>query len=160
MKIKKKTILLNAALLIALALISYNIAYSKKVSTESDQDLKIVKLYKSPTCGCCNGYVSALKDEGFDVDATNLTNLNPIKEKYNIPRSMQSCHTSIIGKYFIEGHIPLEAVKKLLDEQPDIDGIALPGMPSGTPGMPGSRNSPLVIYQLKSGQYSEFMKIW
>ena len=60
-----------------------------------------------------------------------MRSLHSIKQKYNIPLEMQSCHTTIIGKYFIEGHVPLEAVNKLLKEQPDIDGIALPGMPIG-----------------------------
>ena len=72
---------------------------------------------------------------------------------------MQSCHTTIIGKYFIEGHVPFEAVEKLLKEQPDIDGIALPGMPIGTPGMPGDKDEPYVIYQLKDGKFSVFMTI-
>ena len=65
----------------------------------------------------------------------------------------------IIGKYFIEGHVPLEAVNKLLIEQPNIDGIALPGMPIGTPGMPGDKDEPYVIYQLKDGKSSVFMTI-
>ncbi len=82
-----------------------------------------------------------------------------IKQKYNIPVEMQSCHTTIMGKYFIEGHVPFEAVNKLLKEQPDIDGIALPGMPIGTPGMPGDKDEPYVIYQLKDGKYSVFMTI-
>ena len=72
---------------------------------------------------------------------------------------MQSCHTTILGKYFIEGHVPLEAINKLLKEQPDIDGIALPGMPIGTPGMPGEKEEPYVIYQLIDGKPSVFMTI-
>jgi hypothetical protein len=72
---------------------------------------------------------------------------------------MQSCHTTIIGKYFIEGHVPLEAINKLLKEQPSIDGIALPGMPIGTPGMPGKKEEPYVIYQLIDGKFSVFMTI-
>ncbi|MFT7087904.1 MAG: hypothetical protein ACJAZX_001353 [Rickettsiales bacterium] len=88
-----------------------------------------------------------------------MDNIDQIKSDHNIPQEMQSCHTTVTDKYFIEGHVPLEAVRKLLEEQPDIDGIALPGMPTGTPGMPGHRDSPLIIYQLKSGKYSEFMKI-
>jgi hypothetical protein len=88
-----------------------------------------------------------------------MRSLHTIKQKYNIPVEMQSCHTTILGKYFIEGHVPLEAVNKLLKEQPDIDGIALPGMPIGTPGMPGDKDEPYVIYQLKDGKSSVFMTI-
>ena len=95
-----------------------------------------VEVFKTPTCGCCNGYVSFLEGEQFKVKKTNMTSLDLIKKKHNIPGEMQSCHTSVVGKYFIEGHVPIEAINKLLKDQPDIDGIALPGMPMGTPGMP------------------------
>ena len=88
-----------------------------------------------------------------------MRSLHTIKQKYNIPVEMQSCHTTIMCKYFIEGHVPLQAVNKLLKEQPDIDGIALPGMPIGTPGMPGEKEEPYVIYQLIDGKFSIFMTI-
>ena len=117
------------------------------------------QVFKSPTCGCCRGYVSALGKDGFQVTPTDMGNVNTVKDKYNIPDEMRSCHTTIVGKYFIEGHVPIEAVNKLLKEQPDIDGIALPGMPIGTPGMPGRKEAPYVIYQVKDGVYSEFMTI-
>ena len=118
-----------------------------------------VEVFKTPTCRCCNGYVSFLEGEQFKVKKTNMTSLDLIKTKYNIPGEMQSCHTSVVGKYFIEGHVPIEAINKLLKEQPNIDGIALPGMPMGTPGMPGNKEAPYVIYQLIDGEYSVFMTI-
>ena len=117
------------------------------------------EVFKTPTCGCCDGYVSFLEGEQFKVKKTNMTTLDSIKKKHNIPGEMQSCHTSVVGKYFIEGHVPIEAINKLLKEQPDIDGIALPGMPMGTPGMPGDKEAPYVIYQLIDGEYSVFMTI-
>jgi hypothetical protein len=118
-----------------------------------------VEVFKTPTCGCCNGYVSFLEGEQFKVKKTNMTSLDLIKKKHNIPGEMQSCHTSVVGKYFIEGHVPIEAINKLLKDQPDIDGIALPGMPMGTPGMSGNKEAPYVIYQLIDGEYSVFMTI-
>jgi hypothetical protein len=72
---------------------------------------------------------------------------------------MDSCHTLIIEDYFVEGHIPIEAIEKLLAEQPDIDGITLPDMPSGSPGMPGVKKGDFVIYSVKGGKTSEFMRI-
>tara|TARA_Y100000034_G_C6902645_1_gene417852 strand:+ start:899 stop:1315 length:417 start_codon:yes stop_codon:yes gene_type:complete len=120
---------------------------------------KEVIVYKSATCGCCVGYVAELKRQGFKVKTINLENMDSIKLKYNIPRHMQSCHTSIIGDYFIEGHVPIEAVNKLLSERPSIDGIALPNMPAGSPGMPGTKRGLWKIYGLKDGVDSEFMKI-
>jgi len=118
-----------------------------------------VEVFKTPTCGCCNEYVLFLEEEQFEIKQTNMTSMGSIKTKYNIPDEMQSCHTGVVGKYFIEGHVPIEAINKLLKEQPDIDGIALPGMPMGTPGMPGNKEAPYVIYQLIDGEYSVFMTI-
>ena len=118
-----------------------------------------VEVFKTPSCGCCYGYVLFLEEEKFKVKQTDMTSLHSIKKKYNIPLEMQSCHTTILGKYFIEGHVPIEAINKLLKEQPDIDGIALPGMPIGTPGMPGEKEEPYVVYQLIDGKFSVFMTI-
>ena len=118
-----------------------------------------VEVFKTPSCGCCYGYVLFLEEEKFKVNQTDMRNLHAIKKKHNIPLEMQSCHTTILGKYFIEGHVPIEAINKLLKEQPDIDGIALPGMPIGTPGMPGEKEEPYIIYQLVDGKSSVFMTI-
>ncbi len=116
-------------------------------------------VYKSPTCGCCVGYADELKRQGFEVEVVQIDDMNSIKSKYGIPADRQSCHTIAMGNYFIEGHVPMEAVEKLLREQPEIDGIGLPRMPSGTPGMPGSKRAPYEVYQAKNGEFSEFITI-
>ena len=131
----------------------------KNVSANINNKNLSVEVFKTPSCGCCYGYVLFLEKEQFNVKETDMRSLHSIKKKYNIPLEMQSCHTTIIGKYFIEGHVPLEAVNKLLKEQPNIDGIALPGMPIGTPGMPGKKEEPFVVYQLIDGKFSIFMTI-
>jgi len=118
-----------------------------------------VEVFKTTYCGCCYGYVLFLEEKKFKIKQTDLKSLHLIKKKYNIPLEMQSCHTTILGKYFIEGHVPIEAINKLLKEKPDIDGIALPGMPIGTPGMPGDKKEPYIIYQLVDGKSSVFMTI-
>jgi hypothetical protein len=118
-----------------------------------------VEVFKTSSCGCCYGYVLFLEEEKFKVKQTDMRSLHLIKKKYNIPLEMQSCHTTILGKYFIEGHVPIEAINKLLKEKPDIDGISLPGMPIGTPGMPGEKEEPYIIYQLVDGKSSVFMTI-
>ena len=139
---------------------SFNFIEDKKNALANINNKKLsVEVFKTPSCGCCYGYVLFLEKEKFNVKQTDMRSLHSIKQKYNIPLEMQSCHTTIIGKYFIEGHVPLEAVNKLLKEQPDIDGIALPGMPIGTPGMPGKKEEPFVVYQLIDGKFSIFMKI-
>ncbi len=139
---------------------SFNFIEDKKNASANINNKKLsVEVFKTPSCGCCYGYVLFLEKEQFNVKETDMRSLHSIKQKYNIPLEMQSCHTTIIGKYFIEGHVPLEAINKLLKEQPDIDGIALPGMPIGTPGMPGKKEEPFVVYQLNDGKFSIFMTI-
>ena len=135
------------------------VADKQKVLASTNNNKLNVEVFKTPSCGCCYGYVLFLEKEKFNVKQTDMRSLHSIKKKYNIPIEMQSCHTTIMGKYFIEGHVPLQAVNKLLKEQPDIDGIALPGMPIGTPGMPGEKEEPYVIYQLIDGKFSVFMTI-
>ena len=139
---------------------SFNFIEDKKNALANINDKKLsVEVFKTPSCGCCYGYVLFLEKEKFNVKQTDMRSLHSIKQKYNIPLEMQSCHTTIIGKYFIEGHVPLEAVNKLLKEQPNIDGIALPGMPIGTPGMPGKKEGPFVVYQIIDGKFSIYMTI-
>ncbi len=137
----------------------FNFVTDKKDALANINTKQVVEVFKTPSCGCCYGYVLFLEEKKFKVKQTDMRSLHTIKQKYNIPVEMQSCHTTIMGKYFIEGHVPFEAVEKLLKEQPDIDGIALPGMPIGTPGMPGDKDEPYVIYQLKDGKSSVFMTI-
>lgn len=118
-----------------------------------------ITVFKSQSCGCCSGYINGLERSGFDVTTNVMDDVAPIKSKYNIPPNMRSCHTSVVGGYFVEGHVPIEAINKLLEEQPDIDGIALPGMPSGSPGMPGTKTEIWTIYALSDGKTTEFMTI-
>jgi len=145
---------LPALLLISVVFISGCLSQGPEVGTG-----QAVKLYKSPNCGCCVGHTAYLESNDFEVAVDSSSDLNSIKNQYNIPRSMQSCHTAVIGDYFVEGHVPIEAIEKLLTEKPDIDGITLPGMPAGSPGMPGYKKGDWVIYALKDGVPSEFMRI-
>lgn len=131
---------------------------ASKLELTDASELELL-VYKSPKCGCCAGWVSYMKENGFTVTVKELGNLDPIKKQYNIPDDMLSCHTSVIGKYFVEGHVPVEAVKKLIAEQPDIDGIALPGMPAGTAGMGGVKQGAYTIYAIKNGQATEYTKV-
>ena len=138
----------------------FNFVTNKQdISADTKASKYTVEVFKTPSCGCCYGYVLFLEEEKFKVKQTDMRSLHLIKKKYNIPLEMQSCHTTILGKYFIEGHVPIEAINKLLKEKPDIDGIALPGMPIGTPGMPGEKEEPYIIYQLVDGKSSVFMTI-
>jgi hypothetical protein len=148
-----------AVLSISLFLIFNIVANKEDALALTKADKYKVEVFKTPSCGCCYGYVLFLEEEKFTVKQTDMRSLHSVKKKYNIPLAMQSCHTAILGKYFIEGHVPLEAINKLLKERPDIDGIALPGMPIGTPGMPGEKEETFIIYQLVDGKSSVFMTI-
>ena len=149
----KKIYLVFIATLIILGVVSYNFFAEEKYSG------KEITVYKSESCGCCVNYIPYLENEGFKVNVKIMDNMDEIKKKYNIPKNMESCHTAIIGNYFVEGHVPMKAVNNLLDEKPDINGIALPDMPSGSPGMPGTKAGSWIIYSIKNNEISEFMRI-
>lgn len=123
----------------------------------SDATREKMTIYKSPQCGCCVGYSHFMEKQGFEVELVSTNDMEAVKKRFNIPKNMQSCHTTVVGNYFVEGHVPIEAVNRLLEEKPDIDGIALPNMPSGTPGMPGLKVGDYKIYSLSDGIEQEWM---
>ncbi|WP_299049135.1 DUF411 domain-containing protein [uncultured Tateyamaria sp.] len=90
---------------------------------------------KSPTCGCCGAWVALAREEGYDIDVTDTRDVTTVKLDNDVPDTMWSCHTAMIDGYVVEGHVPFAALAKLLEERPEIDGIAVPGMPGGSPGM-------------------------
>ena len=109
-----------------------------------------VTLYKNPQCDCCEGYAAYLRKNGFAVKVIPTNDLTAMGEKYGIPAGQDPCHISLIAGYVVGGHIPFEVVKRLLDEKPQITGINLPGMPTGTPGMSGPKMQ-LTIYEIGKG---------
>ncbi len=151
---------MNGKNIFILIVILISVSATYVVSTGNVVSDKIpMTVYKSANCGCCAKWIPYIQDKGFLTETIMTENMQSIKEEYNIPRSMESCHTAIVGGYFVEGHIPIEAINKLLEEQPDIDGIALPNMPAGSPGMPGIKNGQWIIYAIKDGKTSTFMTI-
>lgn len=94
-----------------------------------------IEVYKSPTCGCCEKWVEHLKENGFTVTVHNDPQIMPIKKKQGVPEGLQSCHTAIVDGYTIEGHVPATDIKRLLTEKPKAKGLAVGGMPLGSPGM-------------------------
>lgn len=125
-------------------------------SSTAKAELPEITIYKESSCGCCSLWMNYLDSPTKVVEQEDLT---AFKDEHGIPENMRSCHTTIIGKYFVEGHVPREAIEKLVAEQPDIDGIALPGMPSGAPGMGGTKKGDFVIYAIKDGASSEYVRI-
>jgi hypothetical protein len=125
--------------------------YWRRVAERRTRCRGQVTLYKNPECGCCEGYADYLRQHGFKVTAVPTNDLTVMGEKYGIPDSPQPCHISLIGGYVVGGHIPIEIINRLLSEKPQITGITLPGMPVGTPGMPGEKTGPLQIYEIGKG---------
>ena len=98
-------------------------------------DSATLVVYKGATCPCCNAWVDYMRTSGFRVVTYNVSDLPAVKAKHEIARPLQSCHTTEVGGYFVEGHVPAELVRRLLAERPRIAGLAVPGMPIGSPGM-------------------------
>lgn len=97
-------------------------------------------VYKSPTCGCCSDWVDHMRANGFEVepmDVPRYAELSARKVEQGVPSELEACHTAVVGGYVIEGHVPAEVVARLLREKPDVKGLAVPGMPIGSPGMEG-----------------------
>ena len=109
---------------------------SLPASAESkDLTLPEVKVWKSPTCGCCGKWAQHLRDNGFTVKEINVPSMAAIKRSVGIGQKLASCHTAIVGDYVIEGHVPAQDIKRLLTEKRSVKGLAVPGMPLGSPGM-------------------------
>lgn len=105
-------------------------------------------LYKNPQCGCCEGHADHLRANGYKVSVVPTHNLALIHRGHGIPRELAGCHTTIIGDYVVEGHVPATVIDRLLTERPRIKGISLPGMPDGSPGMAGEKQGPFTVYEL------------
>ncbi|WP_458524748.1 DUF411 domain-containing protein [Onishia taeanensis] len=117
------------------------------------------RLYKTPSCGCCETYARHLEARGIDVEVIDDQPIGQIKRAAGIPFGQGACHTVMMDGYVIEGHVPLAALEALFEQRPAIDGIGLAGMPQGTPGMPGPQLAPYDIYQFSDGQAAPFMTL-
>jgi hypothetical protein len=104
-----------------------------------------ITVYKSPTCGCCGKWIEHLEAGGFAVEVIEVKNVGQIKKKNGVPAELASCHTALVDGYVIEGHVPAEDVKRLLEERPEIAGLAVPAMPIGSPGMEGPNPEPYEV---------------
>ena len=101
----------------------------------SEAQTPTVTVYKSPTCGCCTDWAEHMTASGFTVETVDVASMDDVKTRLGVPSTLASCHTAIVGDYVVEGHVPAEDVERLLAEQPDAAGLAVPGMPIGSPGM-------------------------
>lgn len=122
--------------------------------TEASQAGPKVVTYKSPTCGCCTQWLARMREAGFAVEVVEVPpeHLLDIKARYGVPRELGSCHTAVVEGYVIEGHVPPQDVWRLLQERPAVTGLAVPGMPTGSPGMetPGGYVQPYTVFAFGS----------
>lgn len=114
-------------------------------SMSTVQAAMAMTVYKSPTCGCCEKYVDYLRENGFTVKTENESNMDAIKKRYGMSHAA-SCHTALVNGYVIEGHVPVNAIRKLLKEKPAIIGISVPGMKMNSPGMGETKKGTLTVY--------------
>lgn len=105
---------------------------------------KEITVYKTPNCNCCTKWTSYLEEHGFSVTENSSDTLDAVKEHYLVSEELESCHTAIIDGYVVEGHVPVESINKLLEERPDVQGISVPEMSTGTPGM-GNDGTPFEV---------------
>lgn len=124
MRIRRRLLLAAALLIVAAPLSPLRAAEASKL-----------EVWKSPTCGCCGGWIKHMQAAGFSVVAHDLDDVDPVKRMAGVPERLASCHTAFIDGYVIEGHVPAGDVRRLLAERPKARGLSAPGMPQSSPGM-------------------------
>lgn len=118
-----------------------------------------LEVYKTPWCGCCTAWVDHMRDAGFAVRVTEMEDLEPFKASHGVTADLASCHTALIGGYVVEGHVPASDVARLLKERPEATGLAVPGMPVGSPGMEmGGEGDPYEVVLFGPGKRETFAR--
>ncbi|MCB1758398.1 MAG: DUF411 domain-containing protein [Gammaproteobacteria bacterium] len=111
-----------------------------------------ITVYKSATCGCCGKWVEHMQEAGFKVTTHNRDDMNQIKQQHGVAYKLRSCHTAVVDGYVLEGHVPAGDIVRLLKERPAVDGLAVPGMPMGSPGMEGNYSDPYDVIAFTKGE--------
>jgi len=117
-----------------------------------------ILVHKDPNCGCCAGWVQHLKAAGFAVTVEETANLQVVRKRLRVPADLAACHTAEVGGYVLEGHVPAVAVRRLLEKRPAATGLAVPGMPAGSPGMEGGAPEPYDVVLFGAGGRQTFMQ--
>lgn len=147
---------LVAGLLLFTGFMAFRVA---PASVTPADELPEMTVYKSPTCGCCTKWVDHLEAAGFKVNVLDMPNVAPVKERLGVPGTLASCHTGVVDGYVVEGHVPADVIKQMLNEDAEIAGLAVPGMPIGSPGMEGPNPQPydVVAFQ-KDGSHRVYAR--
>lgn len=124
----------------------------------SRADATAVLVHKDPDCGCCGGWVEHLRSAGFAVTVEETGDLKAVRTRLRVPAALASCHTAEVSGYVIEGHVPAEAIRRLLETRPAGLGLAVPGMPAGSPGMEGGTPVAYDVMLFAAGAQRPFMR--
>ena len=116
-------------------------------------------LYRQEGCSCCATYADYLGENGFTVDLKTVDDLEPIRQRFAIPEGAVGCHTSAIDDYVVAGHVPVEAIQRLISERPELDGISVVGMPINSPGMGEPNGQPLEVLSFRGGRVADYMSV-
>jgi hypothetical protein len=138
----------NAPITHAQVIMPSMVAVNTKIvsTTRNIQTAPNATVYRSPDCSCCHKWIDHLQSQGFQIEDVPTNDIEAIKQKYNVPDNLASCHTAIINEYVVEGHVPAQDIKRLLEEQPKVIGLTVPQMPVGTPGMEiGNQKDPFSV---------------
>jgi hypothetical protein len=138
--VKRRNILVAITSLIVLA-----------ISSPSQSSGPLITVFKTPTCGCCGKWVEHLKANGFTVKVQEVNDTSAYEKQNHVPRTMESCHTAVVNGYTIEGHVPAAEIKRLLNEKPKAVGLAVPGMPVGSPGMEAAHSEAFSVFVFDEG---------
>ncbi|MGZ3330427.1 MAG: DUF411 domain-containing protein [Gemmatimonadaceae bacterium] len=134
----KKDFVRTMALTVAFASLALTIAAVRTSPSDAPAKKPVITVYKDPSCGCCKNWIAHLVKHGYRVDAKDTPNMTEIKRTLGVPTGLTACHTAIVNGYLIEGHVPAADIDRLLAQKPKVAGLAVPGMPAGSPGMEGA----------------------
>ncbi|HEX9084664.1 MAG TPA: DUF411 domain-containing protein [Gemmatimonadaceae bacterium] len=135
----KRPTLRTMALAVSFVALALTTAAARISSPEPAAKKPVITVYKDPGCGCCKSWIEHLIKHGYRVDAKDTPDMTEIKRTLGVPTGLAACHTAIVNGYLIEGHVPAADIDRLLAQKPKIAGLAVPGMPAGSPGMEGMR---------------------
>ena len=123
-------------------------ASSPSEAVQAVGDAPVIHVYATPTCGCCKAWMDHMATNGFTVEVTYMDDLTPIRREKGVPAAVTSCHMGVVDGYVVEGHVPADVVARMLRERPETQGLAVPGMPAGSPGMemPNGMVQPYEVY--------------
>lgn len=148
---KKTNLWIGVAVGVATAAVAFTTVSSTSGETAVAAEITV---YKSPQCGCCSKWIEHLEADGFTVKTEETADMSKVKSEFGIPSELVSCHTAMVDGYLVEGHVPAETIRRLLAERPEIAGLAVPGMPTGSPGMEGPNPQPydVIAFDTEGGQ--------